>query len=78
VQLFDYLDFEEEELSKDAFPVTYANISSQQQKDPLVRNLIGMSNKYTLDLHSTFRGAEKQCQLVIFKQKIAISQALQK
>jgi hypothetical protein len=43
VQLFDYFNFDEEdfnfdeeELPEDAFPITYANIASQQQKDPLV------------------------------------------
>jgi hypothetical protein len=55
--------------------VTYANIASQQQKDPLVMNFIGINDKYTLH---TFRGGEKQWQLVIIRQTIVIPQAMQK
>jgi hypothetical protein len=75
LQLFEYFNFDAEELPEDAFPVTYANIASQQQNDPLVMNLIGINDKYTLH---TFRGGEKQWQLVIFKKKIVIPQKLQK
>jgi hypothetical protein len=76
VQLFDYFNFDEEELPKDAFPVAYESIATQQQKDPSVMKFIGINEKYTL-LHA-FCGDEKQWQLVVFRQNIVIPQALQK
>jgi hypothetical protein len=75
LQLFEYFNFDEEELPADTFPVTYANIAKEQRKDALLVNLLTSNKGYTLH---TFCGGEKQWQLVISQKKIVIPQSLQK
>ena len=75
LQLFEYFNFDDAELPADAFPVTYATIAAEQRKDAPLINLLTSQPGYTLH---TFRGGEKQWQLVISQQKIVIPQSLQK
>jgi len=40
IQLFEYFNFDDDELPVDAFPVTYANIAKEQRKHTLLVNLL--------------------------------------
>jgi hypothetical protein len=52
LQLFEYFNIDYAELPADAFPVTYANIATEQRKkDALLINLLTSQAGYTLHIN---------------------------
>jgi hypothetical protein len=63
-----------EELPKDSFPLTYSCIAHEEPKDTAITNALS-TKTYSIN---TFHGGEKQWDLAIFNEKIAIYQRLTK
>ena len=66
---------DEEDLPKDAFPLTYKNIQREQQKDKELLKLVQDSPNYQL---KTFRGGGKTRSLICHNDKIVMPSTLQR